>query len=103
MKPEWLGEGREAGIVTTRPHRRVRCGVLPLWHSVIAGTMCLLVFYDLVCPQHMLLVPCFLLAHGTASDDGEDGGVWRGRRGDADGRRFDDGFACHGGPTAGEG
>ena len=46
-----------------------------LWHSVIAGTICLLVFYDLVCPQHMHRVPCFLLAHGTASDGGEDGGA----------------------------
>ena len=72
LKPEWLGEGREADIVTTRP---LRCGVLPLWHSVIAGTICLLVFYDLVCPQHMHRVPGFLLAHGTASDGGEDDGA----------------------------
>ena len=48
---------------------------MPLWHSVIAGTICLLVFYDLVCPQHMHRVPGFLLAHGTASDGGEDDGA----------------------------
>ena len=58
---------------------------MPLWHSVIAWPICLLVFYDLVCPQHMHRVPCFLLAHSTASDGGEDGGAvartaWRRRR-----------------------
>ena len=82
-----------------------------LWHSVSAGTICFLAFYDLVCPQHMHMhsrhrVPCFMLAHGAGTRvrrrrgrrRGGEGGV-----GDADGRGFDDGFACHDGPTAGAG